>query len=124
MATGAEKPTFKGSCHCGFVTYTVAIDPNNRSASRCNCTWCQKPAFTNLTVDRKDFTLLTPSSEGEMADYNPKGSDAHRYFCGRCGTHVLREVSLQPRVIPGPSCSNKDLNETLTRARVPTNSTM
>lgn len=92
-----DKPTFKGSCHCGFVTYTVAIDPSNRDAGRCNCTWCQKPGcYTNLTVAPEDFTLLTPSSKEEMADYNPKNLGIHRRFCSTCGTHVLRDVSIRP----------------------------
>lgn len=95
----SDKPTFKGSCHCGFVTYTVAIDPSNRKAGRCNCTWCQKPGYTNLSVSPEDFTLLTPSSKEEMGDYNPKGNNHHRRFCPTCATHVLREVSVHPYLL-------------------------
>jgi hypothetical protein len=92
MATSTEKSTFKGSCHCGVVTYTVAVDGSKREAFRCNCTWCQKHCYTNLDANREDFTLLTPSSFDEVASYNPKGSGINRWFCNKCGTHFLREV--------------------------------
>lgn len=95
MAATTGKATFKGSCHCGFVSYTVALDPNMRTASRCNCTWCTKPCFTNVQATREAFTLISPSSLDELSNYNPKGSGVKRLFCAQCGTHVLREVSLR-----------------------------
>jgi hypothetical protein len=94
MADSTGKQTFKGSCHCGFITYTVAVDPAKRKATRCNCTWCQKPVFTNLDAEKDDFKLLTPGSWDEVSNYNPKKLGVNRWFCSQCGTHFLREVGL------------------------------
>ena len=94
MSDSTSKPTFKGSCHCGFVTYQAAVDPSNRKAHRCNCTWCHKQVFTMLEVARDDFQLLTPGSLQELSNYNPKQLGINRYFCKSCGTHFLREVGL------------------------------
>ena len=110
------KQTFKGGCHCRFVTYEVSFDPSDRTALRCNCTFCQKPGITNLSVSPEDFKLVSPSSKEEMSNYRPKkgNQDINRYFCGTCGTHIYREVGnsyclglwwqlllLHPSIFPG-----------------------
>ncbi|KAJ9627548.1 uncharacterized protein PV06_05888 [Exophiala oligosperma] len=97
------KQTFTGSCHCGFIKYTIALpattdksdgddDKNNDDlvVSRCNCTICFKQGFTSLRFDEKDFRLVSPKSEAELKDYRlPSGRDVHKYFCGTCGIHVF-----------------------------------
>ncbi|KAI0473292.1 hypothetical protein GGR56DRAFT_610064 [Xylariaceae sp. FL0804] len=50
MAAEATSRTVKGGCHCGKIRYEarVRVDPDGRvSASRCNCTFCQKLGTTN-----------------------------------------------------------------------------
>jgi hypothetical protein len=69
-----------------------------RKANRCNCTWCQKPNFTSLTVDPEGFKLLKPASREALGDYtkverNDGNNFGHRYFCKICATHMWREVS-------------------------------
>lgn len=83
---------FKGSCHCGFITYNVRFSPKDHlMAARCNCTVCEKPGYTSLTVEPTDFELLTPSSKSELPDYQPRSKDIHRYFCNKCGVHIYGE---------------------------------
>ncbi|ETN42094.1 uncharacterized protein HMPREF1541_04033 [Cyphellophora europaea CBS 101466] len=93
-----SKKSFKGSCHCGFITYTLAWDTasdGDPKVFRCNCTWCQKPGYNILKLENpEDFQLLTPASKDEMGDYAPRKAevDGHRYFCKTCGTHIYREA--------------------------------
>lgn len=83
------------SCHCKAATFTFTIPSDTRKANRCNCTWCQKPAFTSLSVEPEGFKLLTPASQEELGDYYPRGPQGnnfgHRYFCKTCATHLWRE---------------------------------
>jgi hypothetical protein len=93
--TPAEGKTFKGSCHCKFITYTVKLSAEQlekRTVGRCNCTVCLKAGLTGIRVPRENFTLLTPSSFAECKDYriNP-AHNIHKYFCGTCGVHVVGE---------------------------------
>jgi len=93
--TATETQTFTGSCHCKAITYTVALPIDHpKVATRCNCTVCQKPNFTSLPVSPSAFTLLTPSSKSELADYQPRSKDCHRYFCRNCGMQVLSEGTI------------------------------
>lgn len=103
MSEQADKATpsttpqkLTGSCHCGFIKYRVTValtDPP--TAGRCNCTICVKQGFTGIQLPnrRDDFELLSPSSFGEMSDYQTPRSEGkiHKYFCGRCGVHVVGE---------------------------------
>lgn len=93
-----EKGTYKGSCHCGFVTYTVNLDfanptPQMRGAhaTRCNCTICHKSGY--LLVDPgKDsaFTLLTPpEGESALSDYSFGHLGLHHPFCPKCGVRCF-----------------------------------
>ena len=64
------------------------------AASRCNCTFCQKPGIVNLQLQSPDdFELLSPSSRDGLGDYNPNAQAAHKYFCKTCGVHVWAEGS-------------------------------
>ncbi|KAK3709699.1 hypothetical protein LTR37_010726 [Vermiconidia calcicola] len=90
------KKTVKGSCHCGFITFTanVQIDEEGSiKANRCNCTFCQKLGTTNMHLDggRSDFQLLSPASTGEIGQYAPRMKTLVRYFCRTCGSHVWME---------------------------------
>lgn len=92
----APKKTFHGSCHCGFIKYTVALAlPDPPTATRCNCTVCLKQGFTSIRLPPADFHLLSPSSLSEVQDYqiNPNRTDreVRKYFCGECGIHVCAD---------------------------------
>lgn len=85
---------YTGSCHCGAIKYTVTLTPEqltNPTATRCNCTWCQKAGLLGFEIPGTSFKLISPASKSEMGDYSPKGPPIHRYFCTQCGSHVLRE---------------------------------
>jgi len=94
-ATTANKKSFIGSCHCGAIRYKVSLalpaPPAQPTASRCNCTICQKQGFTGVRIDdpTHDFTLLSPASLDQLSDYQFRSPDIHNYFCGRCGVSVL-----------------------------------
>jgi hypothetical protein len=93
VMSSIPKKTFKGSCHCGLISYSVKVALSNPPvASRCNCTNCQKTGFTGLALDSiEDFELETPKSLTDLADYQlGSNSTIHRYSCPKCGVHVFR----------------------------------
>jgi hypothetical protein len=75
----------QGSCHCGAVRYTVAIDASK--ATRCNCSVCTKLGIVGGIVKPEAFTLLT--DESALASYEWGTKSAKRYFCPACGTHCF-----------------------------------
>lgn len=76
------------------IEYTVNLtipEDGALKASRCNCTFCQKPGIVNFSLQNPDdFKLLSPSTREELGDYNPNAQQpaAHKYFCKTCGVHV------------------------------------
>lgn len=84
------KKTFTGSCHCGFIKYKAALPVTDTpAATRCNCTICLKQGFAALRLAPDDFTLISPASLSEVKDYQMRSKDIHKYFCDKCGIHVI-----------------------------------
>lgn len=82
------KRTFNGSCHCGFIRYTVALPITDTPvASRCNCTICLKQGHASMRVSPEDFKLIAPSSQSEVKNYQMGSKNINKYFCGNCGIH-------------------------------------
>jgi hypothetical protein len=79
-----------GGCHCGALTYTAEIDPQNVIV--CHCTDCQTLSGAAYRVNafsrEGEFTLLT----GEPKTYIKTGeSGVQRLqgFCPDCGTQIF-----------------------------------
>jgi hypothetical protein len=80
------KRWYKGSCHCGAVTFRVNMDVE-AGTSKCNCTFCWKQRNWNVGgLKPEDFELL---SGAEALSVYARESEAfaiaHR-FCATCGT--------------------------------------
>lgn len=97
--TISNNPLYKGSCHCGFISYTVrlSLDKPSQSmpraiATRCNCSICVKTGAILAPPDPQDsFTLLTPKGEDGKpdisltSDYQYALKVVHHRFCPHCG---------------------------------------
>ncbi len=73
--------TYKGSCHCGAVTYTVNADIEN--AIDCNCSHCSRKGMLLSFIPGEEFTLL--SGEENLTDYLFNKKYIHHLFCKTCG---------------------------------------
>lgn len=89
-------PLYRGSCHCGFVSYEARINFKEPTAEepdyvlcKCNCTYCLKAGLLIASPLKDSFRLLTP---GDSDDGKPNlpvykfgpGGVSHP-FCPRCG---------------------------------------
>ena len=71
-----------GSCHCGAVTFEVAV-AGTLEAVRCNCSICTKAGYLHLIAPKRDFTLLTGKDVLSVYAFNTKV--AKHTFCSVCG---------------------------------------
>lgn len=77
------KKTYHGSCTCGRVTFSAAIDLAAAGTGKCNCTSCWKRRWWAVAVPRDDFKAL---SGEEHLQHNPVGAaDGRGWFCRHCG---------------------------------------
>jgi hypothetical protein len=73
---------YKGSCHCGAVSFEV--DGEIKNAMACNCSMCSRRGSLLWFVTPDKFRLLTP--EGAASTYTFNKHVSHR-FCPR-GIHA------------------------------------
>jgi hypothetical protein len=78
---------YKGSCHCGKVSFEV--EGEIKSALACNCSICQRKGSLLWFVPRAALHLLSPEEAASSYTFN-KHVIKHR-FCPVCGMHPYGE---------------------------------
>lgn len=111
--------TYRGSCHCGKVTFEV--DADLEMTARCNCSLCRRKGAIMSMVEADAFRLLSGDEELVLYQYHTRV--AKHYFCRHCGIYThhnprrfpekygfnlgcLDDVdtfSLEPKVLDGAS---------------------
>lgn len=88
----------KGSCLCGTVQYEV--DSIDMPMAHCNCQTCRKAhaaAFnTTAGVLREHFRWTSGEAALTAFESSP---GKQRYFCSRCGSHLMAEREDKPHVV-------------------------
>ena len=88
-----------GGCHCGNITYSAEIDPEN--VGICHCTDCQTlsgTAFrTSVRATKEAFHLGggQPKIYVKTAESGAKRAQA---FCPECGTPIYSAAVSDPQV--------------------------
>jgi len=92
-------PNITGSCLCGAVTYTSAVQPI--LVALCQCHHCQKQSGSaySVNVAIPKGSLEFPS--GKPAVYRDTGSSGmpvYRHFCSSCGSPIFSDVVATPQL--------------------------
>ncbi|MFT3734464.1 MAG: GFA family protein [Rhodocyclaceae bacterium] len=81
---------YKGSCHCGAVTFEAEGEIKNGLA--CNCSICQRRGSLLWFVPRTSFKLLSGADSLTTYTFN-KHAIQHR-FCKVCGILPFAEAAM------------------------------
>lgn len=87
----SEATTYKGSCHCGNVRYTVAVDLSQEMLA-CNCSICGRSGTLLTFVPAAQFRL--EQGEQALTDYQFGKKSIHHTFCSTCGVRPFAQGSL------------------------------
>ena len=79
---------YKGSCHCGGVTYTVTMPQplETLKVMNCNCTLCTKNGYLNIYPLRKDVLI---TGEDNLGSYVWSETSCAHKFCKICGSSLF-----------------------------------
>jgi len=86
---------YKGSCHCGAITFEFDHGPIN-TGIRCNCSICRRKGAV-----MSDFALSPEELHIEVRDenlslYQFDSKVAKHFFCKTCGIYPFHETLRKP----------------------------
>lgn len=80
--------SFRGSCHCGKIAYTVDEDPPSEALS-CNCSICRRKGALHHFTTPDRFTL--EGSRDDVGTYKFNKHVVSHHFCKACGCAPFAE---------------------------------
>ena len=72
---------YKGSCHCGRITFDVEGDMGQ--VIECNCSHCSRKGYLLWFEPREKLRLATP--ESDLSTYTFNKHVIQHHFCAKCG---------------------------------------
>jgi hypothetical protein len=72
---------YKGSCHCGEISFEVEGDLEQ--VMECNCSHCSRKGYLLWFLPRAQLNLLT--AEAGLATYTFNKHVIKHHFCPKCG---------------------------------------
>ena len=77
--------TYRGSCHCGAVTFEADLDLTQPSY-RCNCSICRRTRFWPAVARQDGFRLLAGQQDLVKYLFNTRKNE--HWFCRTCGVRT------------------------------------
>ena len=83
---------YRGSCHCGAVTFEIETDFAELTA--CDCSICRRKNALMVKVHENRFKLL--SGEASLTEYRFHTMTARHFFCKTCGIYPFHRKRVTP----------------------------
>jgi hypothetical protein len=84
--------TWRGSCHCGAVTFSIETD--FPELTTCECSMCRRRNALMVKVHESRFRLL--SGEASLTEYRFHTHTARHFFCRICGIYPFHRKRVTP----------------------------
>ncbi len=83
---------FKGSCHCGAITFTYTGEAITRGL-RCNCSLCSRKGAMMSAEMIPETNLQIEADDADIGLYQFGNKTAKHYFCRNCGIYTHHETA-------------------------------
>lgn len=84
--------TYRGSCHCEAVKFTIKTDLEY--SVRCDCSICRRRGAIMVRCDQNDLEIQT--GQEQLTEYRFNTNVAIHCFCGRCGVYTFHKMRKLP----------------------------
>ena len=84
--------TYKGSCHCGAITFQIKSD--FPELTTCDCSICTKKNALMVKVHESNMEILT--GQESLTTYQFHTHTAEHYFCKVCGIYPFHRKRVTP----------------------------
>jgi hypothetical protein len=113
-------PTYRGSCHCGSVRFTVVADI--RELTTCDCSLCSKKNALMAKVNESQLHISAGQEFLTLYQWNT--GLAKHYFCSRCGIYTFHRKRASPDYFGVNVRCLDEFDTTLTPTRVTAGASM
>ena len=86
---------YKGSCHCGEITFEIRREQPIEVLIDCNCSICSKKGLVHTPVENDELVIL--SGEDRLSTYRFGSMTATYWFCPRCGVEPFHRSRGNPQ---------------------------
>ena len=83
---------YRGSCHCGAITFGITTD--FPELTTCDCSICRRKNALMVKVHESEFELL--SGEDSLTEYQFHTHTARHFFCKTCGIYPFHRKRVTP----------------------------
>lgn len=88
-----------GACHCGYVTYEAAIDPERVGIRHCtDCQTLSGSAFRTYVLAPKDAFRMLSGQPKAYVKTGESGAKRTQAFCPECGSPMYSAAPEDPQV--------------------------
>lgn len=92
MPTDRPMRQYRGSCHCGAVTFEIETDWPE--LTMCDCSICRRRNALMVKVHENRFRLL--SGQEMLTEYRFHTMTARHFFCSTCGIYPFHRKRVTP----------------------------
>lgn len=89
---------YRGSCHCGRVSFEAETDPFTQSV-RCNCSLCRRRSAVMSTVQNPSSGFRLLSGADDLVLYQFHTGVARHFFCRHCGIYTHHQPRSNPDIL-------------------------
>ena len=84
--------TYRGSCHCGAISFTYEGEPITKGL-RCNCSICRRKGTVMSAEFIPEQKLKYEVENNALGLYQFGLKTAKHYFCKNCGIYTFHETA-------------------------------
>jgi len=93
--TAGKPHKYRGSCHCGAVTFEIETD--FPELTTCDCSICRRKNALMVKVHENQFRLL--SGAESLTEYRFHTMIARHFFCKTCGIYPFHRKRVTPEYV-------------------------